>query len=123
MHRQKRSAPATAIIAASSLMLQSSMPLVAALDQTKPPAQGAGAATPAPAAAADPAIVDGGWPRVYTLAGGGSILVYQPQIASWANQKHIVAFSAVSYRGSANASAKPALGTIRLITAISIIEL
>ena len=33
-----------------------------------------------------PTPVDGGWPRIYDLPSGGSILVYQPQIASWENQ-------------------------------------
>ena len=54
------------------------------------------AATAKPAAAAAP--VDGGWPRVYDLPSGGTILIYQPQVASWDKQKHLVAFSAVSYR-------------------------
>ena len=42
-----------------------------------------------PAAAAAPAPPDGGWPRIYDLASGGSMLVYQPQVATWQNQtKH-----------------------------------
>ena len=45
--------------------------------------------------------IDGGWPRAYALPSGASILVYQPQIASWDKQKHLVAFSAVSYRATA----------------------
>ena len=49
---------------------------------------------------------------MYSLPSGGSILVYQPQIASWDKQTHLVAFSAVSYR--AKAGDKPALGTIKL---------
>src|SRR5690606_36243941 len=65
-------------------------------------------------------VIDGGWPRMYTVASGGSILVYQPQIASWSNQKHIVGYSAVSYRGSGDQSATPALGTVRLETATSV---
>ena len=39
------------------------------------------------------------------------MLVYQPQISSWDKQKHLVAFSAVSYR--AKGAEKPALGTVR----------
>jgi hypothetical protein len=70
---------------------------------SKPEATGA-APTSAP--------LDGGWPRFYELPSGGSILVYQPQVASWERQAHLVAFSAVSYR--VNASEKPAIGTIRL---------
>lgn len=116
MGRQKRRKPATAMVAALSLLWQPSIGIVSAFDQTQAPAQRAAA----PPAAATPAPVDGGWPRVYSVASGGSILVYQPQISSWPNQKHIVAFSAVSYRDSANPSAKPALGTIRLETDTSV---
>jgi hypothetical protein len=67
------------------------------------------AAKPAPAT---PAPIDGGWPRMYDLPSGASILMYQPQIASWTNQKQMVAYSAVSYRDKG--AAKPGLGTIRL---------
>ena len=59
-----------------------------------------------------PAPIDGGWPRLANLPSGGTILVYQPQVASWDKQKHLVAFSAVSYR--AKAADKPAIGTIKL---------
>ena len=69
----------------------------------KPPAQ------PAAAPAGDP--VDGGWPRVYDLTSGGSMLVYQPQIATWDGQKKMTAFSAVSYR--TKTSDKPVVGTIK----------
>ncbi|HEX5776560.1 MAG TPA: hypothetical protein VFX95_07760, partial [Caulobacteraceae bacterium] len=68
------------------------------------PASGDAAATPTP--------IDGGWPRLYNLASGGSILVYQPQVASWDKQSHLVAFSAVSLRNQTGD--KPALGTIKL---------
>jgi hypothetical protein len=71
----------------------------------------AGTAKPATTSAASTPI-DGGWPRVFTLASGGSILVYQPQISSWEAQKHMVAFSAVSYR--APGAEKPVLGTFKL---------
>jgi hypothetical protein len=69
---------------------------------------------PATAAATAPAAppVDGGWPRVYDLPSGASMLMYQPQVASWDKQKHLVALSAVSYR--AKAADKPAIGTIKL---------
>jgi hypothetical protein len=49
---------------------------------------------------------------MYNLPSQGSILLYQPQIASWQNQKHVVAFSAVSVREKTGD--KPALGTIRV---------
>ena len=71
------------------------------------------APTAAPAVAAAPAPVDGGWPpRLSDLPSGGTILIYQPQVASWDQQKHMVAFSAVSHR--AKAGDKPAIGTIKL---------
>jgi hypothetical protein len=79
---------------------------------TKPtpaPKQPATAATPASASAAQPA--DGGWPRSYKTASGGDIILYQPQVASWENQKRITLYAAVSY--TAKAGANPALGTIK----------
>jgi hypothetical protein len=76
---------------------------------TAPPASGA---KPATKSTATSTPIDGGWPRVYNLASGGSILVYQPQISNWDAQKHMVAFSAVSYR--APGAEKPVLGTFRL---------
>jgi len=54
---------------------------------------------------------DGGWPRTYPIAGGGTATVYQPQIASWNDRNHLVAWSAVSY---ARKDAKePSLGAIK----------
>ena len=55
---------------------------------------------------------DGGWPRTYAVAGGGRATLHQPQVASWENQKHMVAWSAVSYERP-NVK-EPALGTIRI---------
>jgi hypothetical protein len=72
--------------------------------QTAAPAKTAQAA--APATATDP-----GWPRTYAV-GGGSAIVYQPQIEEWENSKHITAWSAVSYLKSG--TEKAALGTIKL---------
>ena len=68
------------------------------------------AATAAPGTASAP--VDGNWPRIYDLPSGGTILMYQPQVASWDNWRHMVAFSAVSHR--ATGADKPALGTVKL---------
>ena len=119
MIRKRQSQPAAAIIASLSLLFQPATGLSLATGQGQPPAMPpAGAATttpaaaqqlpatttpptPAPTPAAAPAElppIDGGWPRMYTLASGGSILVYQPQVASWPNQKHIAGYSVVSYR-------------------------
>ena len=60
------------------------------------------AAAKTPAAAqttpsARPADHDGGWPRAYQTASGAALVVYQPQIASWVDQKQMVAYAAVSY--------------------------
>src|SRR5262245_24408279 len=80
---------------------------VAAQAATQPPKRSS-----APSATSSAAPVDGGWPRFHNLPSGGSILVYQPQIASWDKQKHMVAFAAVSHRSTT--SEKPVMGTIRL---------
>ena len=83
-------------------------------------APGQAAAKPAPAAAPAAAgatvavdtAVDGGWPRVYDLPSGGTILLYQPQIATWDKQTRMVAYSAVSLR--TQGAEKPVLGSIKL---------
>jgi hypothetical protein len=55
---------------------------------------------------------DGGWPRTYPLAKkGASATVYQPQIASWPDQKHIVFWCAVAY--AAPGATQAALGTVK----------
>ena len=58
--------------------------------KTAAPAQ-APAARPTSAAAAAPAPHDGGWPRAYTTSSGAALVLYQPQVASWTDQKHMVA--------------------------------
>jgi hypothetical protein len=63
---------------------------------------------PAAAAASDP-----GWPRTYFTTSKARITVYEPQIATWANQKRMVAHAAAAYQ-PADAKVKPSLGTIRL---------
>src|SRR5689334_13963307 len=88
--------PVAAALAAFVVIGQASTPFV-----------GAAAAAPAP-----PPPVDGGWPRSYDLPSGGAIVVYQPQVASWDKQKHLVAFSAVSYRPKE--AQTPTVGTIKL---------
>jgi hypothetical protein len=71
-------------------------------------------AAPAPSATSAPAVaaVDGGWPRAYSTPAGGRILVYQPQVASWDEKRHMVAYAAVGYE--AKGAMKPALGTLKL---------
>src|SRR5689334_11017138 len=70
-----------------------------------------GAATRTAAAATD-ATVDGGWPRAYTAASGVQIVLYQPQIASWPDQKHMTIYAAVSYQPKD--SKTPALGALKI---------
>ena len=55
---------------------------------------------------------DGGWPRAYTTASGAALVVYQPQISSWADQKHVVLYAAVSY--TPKGAKAPALGTVKV---------
>ena len=55
---------------------------------------------------------DGGWPRAYTTGAGANLILYQPQVASWANQAHVMMYSAVSYH-SKGAKA-PSLGTVKI---------
>jgi hypothetical protein len=128
MNHKKRAHRAAAIVVALSMLLEPSARLTAAAvsqgqPQTKPAAAPAPASSTAqtqpgstpPRAAgttATPTPVDGGWPRMYNLSSEGSILVYQPQIASWVKQAQLVAFSAVSYRDKSGD--KPALGTIKI---------
>ncbi|MBV9958245.1 MAG: hypothetical protein JO360_07485, partial [Acidobacteria bacterium] len=57
---------------------------------------------------------DRGWPRDYTTPSEAQVVLYQPQVASWENQKHMVAYAAASYlpRGMR----KQALGTLKVET-------
>jgi hypothetical protein len=55
---------------------------------------------------------DRGWPRGYGLPSEAQIVIYEPQIANWDEQKHLVGYAAVSY--VTKGEPKPALGTIRL---------
>ena len=115
---------AVAAIAAFGLFTQATAPvgLTAAQTGAKPsptaqaaapakPSTPGGAAAAKPATAAPPAV-DGGWPRIYDLPSGGTMLVYQPQVASWEKQTRLVAYSAVSQR--AKGADKPAVGTIKI---------
>ena len=60
---------------------------------------------------ASDADVDLGWPRGYETPNGGEIVVYQPQISSWENQRRLVALSAVSYM--ATGATEAALGVVK----------
>jgi hypothetical protein len=107
MHHATRTREAATIVASLALALD---PCVASLAAARRPV--AAQAAPAAAAGRAAAPVDGGWPRGYRLPSGGSMLVYQPQIATWEQQSHMVAFSAAAYDTGGNT--KPTLGTLRL---------
>jgi hypothetical protein len=62
--------------------------------------------------------IDGGWPRAVETATKARLLVYQPQIASWEGQRHMVAYAAVSYE--APGAARPVLGTLKVEAATSV---
>src|SRR6185369_9635750 len=57
-------------------------------------------------------LQDRGWPRGYNLPSEGQIVLFEPQIASWNDQKHAVALAAVSY--VAKGAPKPIVGTIKI---------
>jgi hypothetical protein len=98
-----------AVVTAISLLVAQNAPLVMARDQAKPVAS---AQTP----------IDGGWPRSYTTGSGASMVIYQPQVSTWASQKLMTAYAAVSY--TPLGAAKPALGTLQLEadTTVSVTE-
>src|SRR5580765_8832066 len=77
-------------------------------------AQAGGQTSPAPssrpAGAAQPA--DGGWPRAYDTSSGGRIVLYEPQVASWPDQKHMVMYAAVAY--TASGAKTPTIGTLKI---------
>jgi hypothetical protein len=68
--------------------------------------------------AKEPPPHDGGWPRGYTTPTGAALLVYQPQIASWPEQKHATLYAAVSY--ATKGAKEPALGTVKIESATSV---
>jgi hypothetical protein len=82
-----------ALVTAMSILWAPVAPLLQAQTAAKvAPAKPAASPTAAPQAQ-----VDGGWPRAYTTNAGAALVVYQPQVASWADQRHAVLYSAVSY--------------------------
>ncbi len=84
-----------AIATLASLALSPAQPILSAMPQQaaapKPAAAAAKPATtaakPAAAASATAPPVDGGWPRSYKTASGGDVVLYQPQISSWPNNR------------------------------------
>jgi hypothetical protein len=55
---------------------------------------------------------DGGWPRGYSLPSEAQIVIFQPQVATWEEEEHMVALAAVSF--VAKGETKPTLGTIKI---------
>ncbi len=111
MNHMRRANRAAAIAAILSMSMQPTAHVFAdAGSQAQPPTQPG--TKPSPGAVTAETPVDGGWPRTYSVPGDGSIIVYQPQAASWEKQSHLVAYSAVSYSSAAGAT--PALGTIKI---------
>ena len=80
------------------------------------PTPGAKPATTQAATTAKPPVEppppDGGWPRAKITPKGATLVMYQPQVASWENQKHIALYAAVAYQ--AKGASQPAMGTIRI---------
>ncbi|HEY5839384.1 MAG TPA: hypothetical protein VIT19_10150, partial [Pyrinomonadaceae bacterium] len=66
--------------------------------------------------------IDGGWPRGYSLPSEAQMVIFQPQAMTWADQKHLVAMSAVSY--VAKGEQKPAMGVVKFEadTSVSLTE-
>jgi len=93
------------ILAISLTVPVSSLSAAQVGGQTSPPAPSA-----RPAAAAQPP--DGGWPRAYDTASGGRVVLYEPQVASWPDQKHMVMYAAVAY--TASGANTPTLGTLKI---------
>ncbi len=89
---------------------------LSALSPMTPNVSGQSASKAAGSANAAPPV-DGGWPRVSTTASGAALVIYQPQIASWVDQKDLVFYAAISYTP---AGAKAALGTIKGESATSV---
>jgi hypothetical protein len=107
MQWRSRATGAVALAVSACVVVQSSLaPLLSAQPATTPKT----AATKT-AAAATPDN-DGGWPRDQAAPSGGTIRVFQPQVASWDGQSHMVAYAAVAF--TAKGAAKPALGTVKL---------
>jgi hypothetical protein len=67
--------------------------------------------TAAPAHA-DEALATDRWPRTYVASSGSRVDIFAPQVASWDNQTHLVAYAAVAY--TAPNAPKPIYGTIRV---------
>ena len=94
-----------------ALVVQTAVPGLTA----QAPAQKASA----PASAQKPLITpqaetggDPGWPRTFQTPSGTRFVLYQPQIATWEQQRRMVAYAAVSVESPGGQ--KPTLGTVKL---------
>jgi hypothetical protein len=91
-----------------ALLAAAATPLVAqSSSATRPPVP----ASQRSAASLDTSA-DGGWPRAYVSPSGASIVLYQPQIASWPDQKHMTLYVAASYL--AKGKQTPATGALKV---------
>ena len=106
--RRTRASARVALLTALCVAWSPMAPLAQA-QAAKTTATAKPAATPSAAAQVPP---DGGWPRAYTTNAGAALVIYQPQIASWPSQRHVVAYSAVSY--APKAAKQPAFGTLKI---------
>src|SRR4249919_3213072 len=88
-----------ALVTSANLVASSWLPAIhAQATQTAAPKTTTQAPAAKPAAKpAQPPPPDGGWPRQYVTKSGAPFLVYQPQIATWDDQKKMTAYSAVAY--------------------------
>src|SRR6267142_1184388 len=71
------------------------------------------AAPKAAAAIKAPRPIDGGWPKSYVTPNGARVILYQPQIADWKDEKRLTLYAAVSYTSAG--AAKPVLGTVTAV--------
>ncbi|HKW00623.1 MAG TPA: hypothetical protein VJN96_12405 [Vicinamibacterales bacterium] len=100
-----------ALITSANLVASSWLPVIRA--QAAQTAAPAAAQKPA-AKPAQPPPPDGGWPRQYVTKNGVPFVVYQPQIASWDDQKKMTAYAAVAYSAQGASTTKPDLGTVKV---------
>ncbi len=105
------------VLLAPSVQLAQTVPAGQAAKPVQPATGTAPTAKTAPAASATQGApssqpVDGEWPRAFVTSTKAQLMVYQPQISTWEQQKKVVAFSAVSYKAAS--AAKPELGSVKL---------
>ena len=55
---------------------------------------------------------DDAWPRAYVTVTGARVVLYQPQVGLWPDEKHMTAGAAVSYQ--AKDAQTPAVGTLKI---------